>query len=109
MDERRQLKRFSLKLKAHYTFEDTQENWKECSIIDITNNGMGVKFHSLESVETGTPIHLAIVIDETLRPVRLKGVIKWGGEGADTSVCGVELTEIMEEVTWNNLIHYIEQ
>ena len=107
MNERRQLKRFSLTFKAHYTFEDKEENWKECSIVDITNSGMGVKFHALESVVPGTPIHLAIVIDEALRPVRLKGVIKWGEEGAESSVCGVELNEIMEEVTWNNLIHYI--
>jgi len=109
MNERRQLKRFSLKLKAHYTFEDKNESWKECSIIDVTHNGMGVKFHSRETVKTGTPIYLAIVIDVSLSPVRLKGVIKWGGESADSGVCGVELTEIMEEVTWNNLIHYMKQ
>jgi hypothetical protein len=107
MNERRQLRRFSLKLKAHYTFEDKKDNWKECSIIDVTYNGMGLKFHSRETIKVGTPVHLAIVIDEALSPVRLKGVIKWGGEGADGYVCGVELTEIMEEVTWNNLIHYM--
>jgi hypothetical protein len=107
MKERRQLRRFSLKLKAHYTFEDKKDNWKECSIIDVTYNGMGLKFHSPETIEIGTAIHLAIVIDEALRPVRLKGVIKWGGEGADSCVCGVELAEIMDEVAWNNLVHYM--
>ena len=107
MNERRQLRRFSLKLKAHYTFEEEKDNWKECSIIDVTYNGMGLKFPSLETVKVGTTIYLAIVIDEALRPVRLTGVIKWGGEGADDCVCGVELADIVDEVTWNNLVHYM--
>ena len=107
MSERRQLRRFSLKLKAHYTFEVESDNWQECSIIDITHNGMGLKFPSPETLKLGTPIYLAIVIDEAVRPVRLTGVIKWGGEGADGCVCGVELAEIVDEVTWNNLVHYM--
>jgi hypothetical protein len=107
MNERRGLRRFSLKLKAHYAFEDKRDNWKDCSIIDVTYSGMGLKFHSLETIKVGTAIHLAIVIDEALRPVRVKGVIKWRGEGADGCVCGVELAEIMDEITWNNLIHYM--
>jgi hypothetical protein len=107
MNERRQLKRFSLKLKAHYTFEKERANWKECSIVDVTYNGMGLKFTSPETVKVGTPIYLAIVIDEAVRPVRLKGVIRWGGEGADGCVCGVELAEIVDEVAWNNLVLYM--
>ena len=107
MNERRLLRRFSLKLKAHYTFEDKSDNWKECSILDVTYSGMGVKFHSAEIIKVGTPIYLAIVIDQALRPVRLRGVIKWEGEGTDGCVCGVELGEIMDEVTWNNLVHYM--
>jgi hypothetical protein len=107
MNERRQLRRFSLKLKAHYTFEDERDNWRECSIIDVTYNGMGLQFHSFETIKVGTPIHLAIVIDQALRPVRIRGVIKWEGKGADGCVCGVELGEIMDEVTWNNLVYYM--
>jgi len=107
MNERRQLRRFSLKLKAHYTGEDTIDNWKECIILDVTYNGMGLKFPSGETIRVGTPIYLAIAIEQALRPVRLRGVIKWEEEGADGCICGVELGEIMDEVTWNNLVHYM--
>ena len=107
MHERRHLRRFSLKLKALYTFDDTLDTWKDCSIIDMTYNGMGLQFPSPETIRIGSAIYLAIVIDEDVRPVRLKGVIQWGGEGADGCVCGVELAEIMDEITWNNLIHYM--
>lgn len=107
MSERRQLRRYALKLKAQYSFEEERDNWKACSIIDVTYNGMGVKFPSRETVKVGTPIYLAIIIDEAVSPVRLKGVIKWGGEGAAGCVCGVELAEIVDEVTWDNLVHYM--
>ena len=107
MSERRQLRRFSLTLKAHYTFDDTRDYRKDCTIVDVTYNGMGLKFHTQETISLGTPIYLTIYVDEALRPVRLKGVIKWKGEGTDCYVCGVELAEIMDEVTWNNLVHYM--
>jgi len=108
MNERRHLKRFSLKLNAFYAFDDPSDTWKECSIIDVTYNGMGLKFPSPETIKVGSAIHLAIVIDEDSRPVRLKGVIQWGGEGADSCVCGVKFAEIMSEITWNNLLHYMK-
>jgi len=107
MSERRQLRRFSLKLKAQYSFDEERENWKECSIVDVTYNGMGLKFPLRETIKVGTPIFLAIIVDEAVRPVRLRGVIKWGGEGPAGCVCGVELAQIVDEVTWNNLVHYM--
>jgi len=68
---------------------------------------MGLKFPAHETIKVGTPVYLAIIIDEAVGPVRLKGVIKWGGEGADGCACGVELAEIVDEVTWNNLVVYM--
>lgn len=107
MNERRHLKRFSLKLKARYRFDDMKGTWKECSVVDMTSKGMGLKFHTRETLTEGAPIFLAIVIDDHPRPVQLKGVVQWGGEGADGCACGVQLTEILDEITWNNLVQYM--
>ena len=42
-----------------------------------------------------------------LKPISIKGTLKWIGEGENNLVGGVELTEVLDEITWSNLIHYM--
>lgn len=107
MENRRRLKRFSMQLNAQYSFDDTPKNWKECTIIDATYKGMGIRFKIPEKIETGSNIHLEILVSKEITPIRIKGTLKWVGEGGNNFVGGVELTEVLDEITWSNLIHYI--
>lgn len=94
-------------MNAQYSFDDTKNSWKECTIIDATYNGMGLKFKTPEKIDTGSNIHLEILVSEEIKPIRIKGTLKWIGEGGNNFVGGVEFTEVLDEITWSNLIHYM--
>jgi len=107
MENRRRLKRFSIQLKAQYSFEDTKKSWKQCTIIDATHSGMGIRFKTHERITAGSTIHLEIFVSQELEPVSIKGTLKWLGEGENNFVGGVELPEVLDEITWSNLVHYM--
>ena len=68
---------------------------------------MGIRFKVPEKIDAGSNIHLQISVSQTLRPIRVKGKLKWVGEGENNFVGGVELTEVLDEITWSNLLHYM--
>ena len=107
MENRRRLKRFSMQLNAQYSFKDTIKGWRQCTIIDATYNGMGIRFKTPEKIDAGSNIHLEILVSKELKPIRIKGTVRWIGEGENNYVGGVELTEVLDEITWSNLIHYM--
>lgn len=107
MENRRRHKRFSMQLDAQYCFDDTKKNWKHCTIMDANHKGMGIKFKKPETTAAGSTIHLEIWVGKELNPIAIKGTLQWIGEGGNNFVGGVELTEVLDEITWSNLIHYI--
>ena len=107
MENRRRRKRFSMQLNAKYSFEDTIKDWRQCTIIDATYNGMGIRFKTPKKIDAGSNIHLEILVSKELKPIRIKGTVRWIGEGENNYVGGVELTEVLDEITWSNLIHYM--
>ena len=107
MENRRRCKRFSMQLNAQYSFEDTKKSWRQCTIVDATYNGIGIRFKTPEKIDAGSNIHLEILVSKELKPISIKGKLKWIGEGENNLVGGVELTEVLDEITWSNLIRYM--
>ena len=107
MESRRRFKRFSIKLNAKYIFEDSKKSWEQCTIIDATHKGMGIRFNTPETSNSGSTIHLEILVSKEIEPISLKGTLKWIGEGGNDFVGGVELKEGLDEITWANIIHYM--
>ena len=103
MDDRRKFLRFPLQLRARYT-ENNGNNWKECSIIDISREGMGVIIHSIEAINEGVLLKIAIhapVLDD---PITVEGRLMWLKELKDDPqfnyAGGVQLTSIAPEDKW---------
>ena len=86
--------RFFSQLKAHYFLKGKKETGEECTIINISQKGMGVKFHTPNPINIGSTIHLKTFIPTEMEPVSIKGVLVWceplsGGQ----SIGGVEFVE----------------
>ena len=103
MDERRKYKRFPVQLVARYQKED-QEEWKECSVTDISREGMGIGVYSRESIQVGSILQLEIVFPKKGRPIGVTGTLMWieelKGDSKFNFVGGVNLIAIDPEDKW---------
>jgi c-di-GMP-binding flagellar brake protein YcgR len=108
MDDRRKFLRFSLQLSARYT-EQNEDNWKECSVVDISREGMGVVIHSIEAINKGTLLTIEIHAPMQDDPIMIEGKLVWLREIKDVTpfnyAGGVQLTSISPENKWS-LIDY---
>jgi hypothetical protein len=103
MDDRRKFLRFPLQLSARYT-EEHEDNWKECSVVDISREGMGVIIHSVEAISEGTLLTIEIHAPVQDDPIVVEGKIVWMAEIKDDPrfnyAGGVQLTSISPENKW---------
>ena len=103
MDERRKFLRFPLQLRARYTEQD-KDTWKECSVIDISREGMGVIIYAMEAISEGTLLVIEIHAPIQDDPMVVEGKLVWLKEIKDhlpfNYAGGVELTSISPENKW---------
>ena len=63
MKDKRKFSRFIMPLlKAQYFLEREKRNGEECTLINISQKGMGVKFHTPEKINIGSIVHLKTFI-----------------------------------------------
>ncbi len=103
MDERRKYIRFPLKLDARYT-EKNGDNWKECSVIDISREGMGISIYSREAISKGAQLRMKITVPVLTNPVEVEGVLIWIRELTEDPqfnyIGGVRLISISADDKW---------
>jgi len=103
MDERRKYIRFPVKLNARYE-EKNGGNWKECSVIDISREGMGISIYSREVISAGAGLHMEITVPLRSDAVTMEGVLMWIRELHDDPlfnyIGGVRISSIMAEDKW---------
>ena len=108
MDDKRKFLRFPLQLGARYT-EENEDNWKECSVVDISREGMGVIIHSVEAISKETLLKIEIYAPVQDDPIVVEGKLVWLKELKDDPRFnysgGVQLTSISPENKWS-LIDY---
>jgi hypothetical protein len=59
---------------------------------------MGIKFLTREKIIVGSTIHLKISIPKELRPINVKGILKWIKPRRNDFVGGIEVTSLIREV-----------
>ena len=103
MDDRRRFLRFPLQLGARYA-ETNGDNWKECSVIDISREGIGIIIHSKEAISKGTLLNLEIDGPVKDDQITVAGKLVWLKELKDDPsfkyAAGVQLTSIAPEDKW---------
>lgn len=91
--------RFSTNLKARYFIRDMGEGWGECTVFNVSRKGMGVNFHTREKIEAGSTIHLKIILPSEPEPMNVKGTLRWIKQVKNECIGGIELTEVLDEIT----------
>jgi hypothetical protein len=96
-EEKRRFCRFPTTLKGLYFLEEKEGEGKECTIINISLNGAGLEFYTIETVSVNSKIFLEILLSDRKETVNVAGTIRWVKQGREDCVCGIQLTEKLNE------------
>ncbi len=109
MSDRRKYKRSPIELTAQY-LEGDDGLWKECSVNNISREGMGLWVYSRESISIGATLQLKIAIPVRQGLVKASGSVMWikslTHDPRFSFVGGVRLTAIDPGDKWR-LLDYV--
>ena len=94
-------------LKAKYFVKKGKISWKECTINKVSRKGIGTTFHADEKITIGSTLHLKIFISKESEYFTVKGILKWLIQRENNLFGGIELTEVLSETEWIQLIFFI--
>lgn len=77
MKDRRKFLRFPLRLTATYSAENKDEWHRQCSVIDISREGMGLVVTLKEKLPLGCMLKLKIDVPTKEEPVGFTGNLGW--------------------------------
>jgi hypothetical protein len=97
-EDRRKQIRFSTNLKGRYSTEGLGKNWEECTVLDASRKGMGIKFHTPEGIKVGSIINLETVVPTETEPLNVRGTLKWIKQKENELIGGVEFAEVQDEI-----------
>ena len=104
MEDKRKYHRFPINLKARYLQEDDHQEWKECSVIDISREGVGIEVYLRERISINSILHLEIIAPKKEKLIKASGVLMWIKEFKGNSkfnfIAGMELTKIDPDDKW---------
>ncbi len=98
-EENRAAIRFATNLKGRFFVKELEKQWGNCTVFDVSRTGMGIKFHTSETIEVGSHITIEIEVPSELEPMNVKGVLRWVKQGENEFLGGIELTEVLDEIT----------
>jgi hypothetical protein len=106
MEDNRKFTRIPAQLSARYSKSDKEE-WKDCSVVNISHEGMSVGVYSQEKIAI-----YSISVPVKKEPIASMGTIMWvkklKGDKKFKFLCGVKLIAINPEDTWT-LLDYAHQ
>ena len=102
MLERRKFFRFLRQRKTQYFSQERIENKQECTIVDVSREGMKVLFH--EKINLGSIICLEIPIPGEVVPINVNGILRRIEEKGNDFICGIELTKVFDDEEFRRLL-----
>ena len=104
MEDKRKYHRFPINLKSRYLQEDDHQEWKDCSVIDISREGVGIRLYLKERISIRSILHLEIIAPKKEKLIKASSVLMWIEEFAGNSgfnfIAGMELTKIDPADKW---------
>ena len=92
MEDRKKSQRFPVQLSARYLVSSKKE-WFNCSIINISRDGMGVEVYLQESIPPNLILQFEIEVLKKKEPIETSGILRWSKklQGEMAFIGGVEL------------------
>ncbi|MBW1855920.1 MAG: PilZ domain-containing protein [Deltaproteobacteria bacterium] len=89
-ENKREFSRFDTQLKAQFFSKGNGRDVKTCTVLNISRNGMGLQFHTPETIRLGSPIHLEITVPAAPEPFSAEGTVKWINQKDSEFIGGIE-------------------
>ena len=101
-EDKRKSKRFAIDLSAKYLLGENPKEWKGCSIINISREGLGIEVYLKEKIPVGTILKIEINVPTKEKPVKGIGTLMWinGLKEEMNFKGGIKLTNIDFEDKW---------
>jgi hypothetical protein len=94
MEERRKYQRSQTERNGQYSLDGKEEGFGECTITDVSREGMRIRFNTGEKITIGSTIHLEIPVSPEAKLVNVKGILKWINQKEIVLTGGIEITEL---------------
>jgi len=98
LENRRKFSRFDTHMQAQYFLEEKNRCREDCTVIDISRKGMGIRFSTNEKISVGSTIHLEISIPTELESINVKGILKRINQRENDFIGGLEWFLVHREV-----------
>jgi PilZ domain len=102
--DRRKFLRFSVKIGAFYSEENNEDLKQQCSIVDISREGMGVTVYLKAKLSLGCMLKFMVDVPEKERSVSFTGTLNWikslKGDAEYNYKGGIKLITIDSEDKW---------
>ena len=82
--------------------------WKECTTVDVSRNGICLRFGETKTPPLGSTIGLKIPSFKALKPIYIIGILKWAIKEEAQFVGGVELNDTLSEYEWVKLRNHFD-
>ncbi|MCK5009387.1 MAG: PilZ domain-containing protein [Deltaproteobacteria bacterium] len=90
MENKRKFSRFDTQMKAQYVLKGKKGGRGECTVVDISRKGMGIKFRTPEKINLGSTIRLEISIPTELDHINVEGILKRINQKEKGFIGGIE-------------------
>ena len=94
--ERRRYPRYNKQFKAQYITSESKRGSEVCTVINASLKGMGIIFHTRDTIIVGSTIIIDIPIRGKASPYSIRGKIKWVKKREVDSIGGVELDQLFD-------------
>ena len=77
MKDRRKFLRFPVRLNARYSEEHKEDGVRQCSIVDISREGLGLVVYLRDKLPIGRKLHFMVDVPTKEKSVCFAGVLGW--------------------------------
>jgi len=102
--DRRKFLRFPVKIGAFYSEENNEDLKQQCSIVDISREGMGVTVYLKAKLSLGCMLKFMVDVPEKEKSVSFTGTLNWikslKGDADYNYKGGIKLITIDSEDKW---------
>ena len=107
--KKRSFNRFDTSLKACFFIKERKRGWEDCQITKISRKGMGVTLCTEEKITPESILNLKVYTSaQESDYFTVTGTLKWIESYKNTFIGGIELSEILDEPKWLQLIYFIK-
>ncbi|MBW1854499.1 MAG: PilZ domain-containing protein [Deltaproteobacteria bacterium] len=99
MEDRRKYQRSQTERNGKYSLDGKEEGFGECTITDVSREGMRIRFNTGEKINIGSSIHLEVSVSPEAKLVNVKGILKWINQKEIDLTGGIKITELRSKDT----------